>query len=423
MTLTIKQKVIGACLLVSLGVSLLSQTAGATCSSSMAYPDWLNCKLTEVVQARLNQNSGGKQTDTPSLGSNSSSLVDQSSAGDLIGMALNLGGLTSKSNEMDATSSSITTSAYALFAAANRTNPLDPAFYSANRNWRRLSFTLGQEFPDQNGAVTTGRANVYGVKYLFLDHRDASEPANRKAIDSLVSGLGAAGLSFSRLNTAVVSYLHQLVAPTQDMVDFVNNTLNKDLEAVLARLTPEQMQQIDTLIETSSDAELTIAREASQTIDAIANAPQASVSFQSKVAKDANPNEYRLEFIFDKGVYKLLNFTTNASYEYKDSPLVGMDTRGARFTEQIQIKLNSGGSTTPRRPAHLTIAGEGKWMTKTSPTYKFQGKLSFTLLPGLELPISVTWASQTDLIKESDVKGKIGFTFDVAKLARAFAQF
>jgi hypothetical protein len=199
--------------------------------------------------------------------------------------------------------------------------------------------------------------------------------------------------------------------------------LNKDLASVLARLTPEQLQHIDSLIETSSDAELAIAKQASETIDAIANAPQASLSFQSKVAKDNGPNEYRIEFIFDKGVYKRINFTTNASYEYTDSPLIGMDERGGRFAEQFQLKLNSENSATPRRPMLLSVAGDAKWMTKTDPVYRFQAKLSFTLLPGIELPISVTWASRTELIKESNVKGKVGFTFDVAKLARAFAQF
>src|SRR5712691_9958472 len=174
MIITSKQGIPGAWLI--LLVVLLSHAAAEACSPSLAYPDWLNCKLAEVVQARLNQNSGGKQTDTPSVGSNSNTLVDQSSAGDLVGMALNLGGLTSRSKETNPTSSSVTASAYALFAAANRANPLDPAFYSSNRGWRRLSFTLGQEFPDQKGATPTQRADVYGTKYIFLLLSYACEP-------------------------------------------------------------------------------------------------------------------------------------------------------------------------------------------------------------------------------------------------------
>src|SRR5437879_5196872 len=91
-------------LILPIAVTLLSHIAIGGCSRSLPYPDWLNCKLAQVVQARLNQNGSNKQTDTPSVSANSNTLVDQSSAGDLVGMALNLGGLTSKSNTANATS-------------------------------------------------------------------------------------------------------------------------------------------------------------------------------------------------------------------------------------------------------------------------------------------------------------------------------
>ena len=60
-------------------------------------------------------------------------------------------------------------------------------------------------------------------------------------------------------------------------------------------------------------------------------------------------------------------------------------------------------------------------MTDTTPTYRAQAKVSIPLLPGVELPLSVTYASRTELIKEADVRGKFGFTFDVARIAKAFS--
>ncbi len=45
-----------------------------------------------------------------------------------------------------------------------------------------------------------------------------------------------------------------------------------------------------------------------------------------------------------------------------------------------------------------------------------QGKLTVPTKNAVSIPISVTWASRTELIKESDVRGNIGITLDLDKL-------
>ena len=45
-----------------------------------------------------------------------------------------------------------------------------------------------------------------------------------------------------------------------------------------------------------------------------------------------------------------------------------------------------------------------------------QAKLEFLLPKGVSIPISVTWANRTDLIKEKIVRGHIGISFDAASL-------
>ena len=45
-----------------------------------------------------------------------------------------------------------------------------------------------------------------------------------------------------------------------------------------------------------------------------------------------------------------------------------------------------------------------------------QGKLTIPTKSSVSIPISVTWASRTELIKESDVRGNIGISFDLDKL-------
>lgn len=45
-----------------------------------------------------------------------------------------------------------------------------------------------------------------------------------------------------------------------------------------------------------------------------------------------------------------------------------------------------------------------------------QGKLTIPTKSAISIPVSVTWASRTELIKESDIRGNIGITFDLDKL-------
>lgn len=45
-----------------------------------------------------------------------------------------------------------------------------------------------------------------------------------------------------------------------------------------------------------------------------------------------------------------------------------------------------------------------------------QGKLTIPTADAVSIPISVTWASRTELIKESDVRGNIGISLDLDKL-------
>jgi hypothetical protein len=357
----------------------------------------------ETIKARLNQN-GEKQTEAPAVSSASSSLVDKSSPADLVAVALNLAGLTTKSTTPNSTNSSATVTAYAFLAAANRKDPLEPVFYNANRNWRKVAFTLGQEFPDQSGA-TTDRANLYGVKVMVLDRRDLADPANNDLYDQVRTQLDRVGGATG----AVVRELRNLVRSwglDPDNTDF-------------SKLSPDQLQQLDDKIQTASGPASQMLKTLSEFEGTIRKRPQFSIALQSRVSKEtAGVNRYRLEAIYDKGILKNFSFDTNASFEYSDSPLTGEDKRGGRVSHQFEYHAKNG-----RSPVVVSFAGDGSWMTKSSPIYQAQFKISFTLLPGMEFPLSVTYASSTELIKESEVKGKFGFTFDLAKLVRAFSSF
>src|SRR2546427_18025 len=153
-----------------------------TGSNSNKQSSSLNASLNQALQAKIAQRDTTKQTETPSVSSNSTSLVDTSSAGDLVNVGLNLAGLSAatKDNSKDANSVSVTTSAYALYSAFKGVDPLNPGFYNRNAPWRKLSFTLGYDDEKTKGSNSTEQAKIFGVKYLIINKREPGPARNDK---------------------------------------------------------------------------------------------------------------------------------------------------------------------------------------------------------------------------------------------------
>jgi hypothetical protein len=125
----------------------------------------------------------------------------------------------------------------------------------------------------------------------------------------------------------------------------------------------------------------------------------------------------------DLGVVQRWNLTFNGMFNYTDNKLTG-DSRGGTFATELQIPLNVVDQLTDRVPWTFSFAASGKWMTKEGPRYQGQAKLTlpFPRMPGVELPISVSFASRRESLlgKESRIRGHVGFTFDLARLLTAF---
>jgi hypothetical protein len=357
--------------------------------------------------------------------------VDQSSAPDFVGVALNLAGLTSKSDEKNRTSYSVTASAYSLYAAAVKHDPLDPAFYTQHRDWRRFSVTLGQEFPDQAGAGSDQRSTLVGFKFLLWDKRDASDPSNRGHLQVIADGLKSTSRNFSEIDGLVRRYIYYTVRATlslpesptaDDVVAFENRYFaEKDQFAALLRLLKdEDVRAINKIIEDRIDVEVQLADQTRKAIEAIRRAPQWSVTFQNNLGKDGAADRYRVESTFDYGLPPKVNLSLNGSFDYKTADMQQSRTRGGRFAAEGQFQLTPEARLSGKQPWLLNVSADGSWMTGSTPTYKTQLKLTIPIMSGINFPVSVTYANRTDLIKEADVKGRFGFTFDFAKLMQSF---
>jgi hypothetical protein len=402
------------------------------CSKAEDFQEWMNCRVDNAVKARINQRNPTKQSETPAISTGSTSLVDQSSASDLLNAALNLAGVDNNSDQPDRSSFSITVSAYALQTALQQRDPLDPAYYLQNRNWRRVWFTLGQELPDNDAPTGTQKANIYGVKILAWDKRDISDVDNRNRIKGVVDQMGLAGQKFGTMVREVQDYLYRTFGPAlgfpgagmtevQAKIQFGNRLTTKEsLASILGLLQEKDEEAIDEIIEANIDYEVQLADTLRETIEDIRRAPQFALAFQAKTRGDDGTDEYRGEAILDYGVANRVNLSLNASFDYKDNKITGEDMRGGRFARESQFQLTPETKLTGRSPWILSLGAEGEWMSQMTPTYQAQAKLTIPLIFGLNLPFSVSWANRTELIKESEVRGRFGFTFDIAKLANAF---
>lgn len=390
--------------------------------------EWLNCRVDEISAAKVQQRDPGKLVEVPSLADSSTSLIDRSEAPDVLGIALNLAGLSAnEGEEEEKTSVSVTTTAYALYAGLKQRDPLNPALYMRHPNLRRFSFTFGQETPE--GEEDGERATILGTKIMLINKRDSSIRSNRARLRPLSDKLTAATGDFGRIRRDVENYIYKELAPQlghppeltgPNLQKFTEDHLTPDtIVATLGKLSEEQLADITNLITSRIESRVVLDEETLTAIETIRRAPQLAFTFQSKLREGDGVDEYRTGLTFDYGLIRRVNLTLNGSFDYNDSKTIGGDTRGARFAGETHFLL------TPDRkvlegagPWVFAISGEAKWMSNTDATYTGQLKLTIPIMDGLDFPLSVSFANRSDLVEESHVRGRFGFSFDLPKLLK-----
>lgn len=415
-------------------LSCLSGAVWAQQPTDVGLQTWLANKLRDMsrqaaggnIATRMTVRNDAKQSDTPSISANTSSLVDRSSASDLVGIAMNLAGLTSNSRQMDATSMSATVSFYAFKAGAEKHDPLDPAFYARNRELRRWSATVGFDYPEDNAGDINERATIFGLKYLPYDKRDASDQSNQTLIDQVSQALGRLPTEASRISAQIQAYaITQLRAKGQNVPDDESAQFEAFFRGTnwtstyVNVLTREERDEIDNIINQHLSSFVDFRKVASEVADKIRKKPQIAFAYLTKQRRETRPDEHVVEAIFDLPIAPRFTFTLNGTFNYMDNKLTE-DSRGGRFAGELQWQMNSD-KLEGRMPIFVKISGDGCWMTNMPSVYRVQGKVSIPLAEGIEIPLSVTYASRTDLVKEADVRGKFGLTFDVARIAQAFS--
>lgn len=466
----------------SLSTPASAVSAPAPQNAQQNFNDWLNERTKSIVKARLSQRSNTSQIETPSIAENTTTFVDQSSSSDLIGVGLNLAGLsTAASSKQEANSVSVTASAYSLYAALNNIDPLNPAFYNSNRGWRKLWFTLGyDDVKNKDGSGIERQSKIFGVKWLIKNFRDPSRSEFSGDLDNLTKNLAAASGKFGKYFQRLLGIIFRnekarkiiiqdfraflvrrqstetdavRLADINSLITKIDNKNTADLfiydddgltaastreermfsadfqnvnfasvTAFNAKFGPEVLQAFEQFLEKDIDDKNAFVALGESTRDLIAKirrAPQISISFLSKQRPEGF-DDYIGQLIFDWGIYNRVNLTLNGNYQYMDTKITGGDVRTGRIAGQFQFQLNDEpASLVGRKPFYFYLGGDANFQSGTAATYRLQGKFSFSIYDGIDFPVSVTFANRRSLINEKKVKGNFGFTIDTARLMKA----
>lgn len=438
------------------GVAPGAITKAQTSPPAAGAPDFnefLNRRFDSVIKTRIGPKNNSNQNESPSVSANSTSLVERSSVSDLLSFALNPSGTTANASDDKPTSASMTISAYAFKAFASGRDPLDPSFYGPNRNWRKLSFTYGYDYTKGKEGDPREKGNIYGIKYLPYDKRDISDPSNQTSLRGISQLFSESGPSAARSVARIKRELFTAISAKGKLQELFNASVTKGRITAADAISTDENDRFDTfieiladddivsrlssaiggeealiklvdnIVEQNIDPEVKFTKTEQELFDSIRRRPQVAISFLTKQRQQTRPNEYMGGLTMDLGVAKRWNLTFNGMINYTDNKLTS-DSRGGTFATELQVPLNVIDQLTDRVPWTFSFAASGNWMTNQQPIYQGQAKLviPFPQLPGLELPISVSFASRSDLLqgKESKIRGKIGFTFDIARLLTAF---
>src|SRR2546421_754917 len=192
---------------------------------------YLTSRVTFTAKARIDQTDPTRQAAPPAATGNSTSLVERSSAPDILGLGLDFLNLSDATGSKKSVGTkTFTFSAYALKTRLTGLDPLDPEVYNKYHNWRRVSFTVGFDTPEN----TTEKDPVVGIKLLVINGRDLSSH-NDKEFAAVQNALNGAAQGFSRIRTEVKQYLLDTLQASGKLPAGV--TTMEDLEGILGSTT------------------------------------------------------------------------------------------------------------------------------------------------------------------------------------------
>jgi hypothetical protein len=391
----------------------------------------------DIEAARIDKQTGGSGGGT----AGSTTLVSKGGTPAVLGFATEHGGL---ERSIDGTTVTFRGNPVGLVEAFQKTGFI-PSYNDSQSTklLRKLSFSLSFDTSrgDTPGTFLANRQQLssYSFRYEFKNDRDPRNPKYAEKWAELVRGhaqkvANALGSSMRLLDTNP-----QYAAWLEETKRAVAAAGDSQLPDVIAQRF-ELFQQIDVppdlaAFVNSFQTEFTKYRqERDSLLDIVANAPIFTLEYVNN-RRPGLIDTSTLNFIAETGMFEgKADLTFNGTLTFFNAdPGAGMK-RVRSFDNSLRLDVPLGDMR--RFGAFLTFAGKYKRMLEDDKTSGgtamatkgdiATGQLLLTIpvgRSGFKIPISMSFANRTEFIKEKEVKGNFGFTFDLDSILEKLKPF
>lgn len=374
---------------------------------------WLNARIDSVVAVRVSVRSSSKQPLIPVGSASDATLVDRANMPDISGVSIKLPNEPASTSDTHGAASAISLTPYALWGIIQG-SPLDPTRYMKLRSLRRVGFSAAFD-TDSTGKTSA----LVQFKVVVIDRGTALDVDGGGAIRSR---LKRATRGFDTIQEFVDSLLFETVGTrrSQSRDDFSNSLAQGGgFAGVLAEAGPDVLNAIDAFITQNIDAFVSLRSIVDSLQTATNSRPEFAIGLTSTNA-GLEPSSLRAIAILDvgRGRYDL---TFNAGYQHVRANETTGDQDRVVAAAQFLWRMTPEDRLTGRSPITLTLAASAAADVNelSDGLAKVQLRLMLPLAEGVNVPLSATWASKTDLIDESNIRGQIGFTFNITQLLDA----
>jgi hypothetical protein len=320
---------------------------------------------------------------------------------------------------------------------------------------RQLSFGLSFDTSrgPQPGTFTGTKQQLSGFsfKYNLVDQRDPRDKrftakwieltkgqASNLALslNLFVQGLAtpvgvAPSPAIAPFNTWLVN-ANAALAPKTTVAD-IESALRAELDKLKSVELPTEQMTVVKQVGTDIDAFLD---ERNNILDEISNGWIATFDYNN-TRPVGTPSLSNFRFLAEKGAYNgSIDFTGNASVTIYNSRPTGpkaQTLRDFRFAGQLDVPI---GDITKTGKFLFSFAGRYQRLLEDEPIVgstlvvpkgdiaTFQAKLTIPIRgTAFKIPLSFSYANRTELIKERELRGNFGFTFDLDSIFAKFNPF
>lgn len=397
-----------------------------------------------------------KQVAASSKAPGSTSVVDKPGIPSLLGLAIDSGAL---AKNVTGSTLNLSTSPYAIVASLEGDTA---ATYQRFSGFTRIGIAAAfniQNQQDPLASVQRKNLSELSVKArLFGDHSPRSPEAQRAFTDKLLPALMKKGTTLSKALAAsfstgaggqlITSFAQETNAKIDgyldsksydnsraetDIAQIIVGAVQSDIYAQLDKfaLTPAQQSQLSlflTQYKLATDSYDEAAKAFDVFLTQLQQKPTLTLAYFQE--RTAGTSEYSVvKLLFEKKPKGFMQIDANGSASFYNKPDTTKNQQTFRdFTFAFGLQQNLG-----RSPFLASSSDQGRISLSFSGSYErlpenrhiagkkadlgmANVKLEIPIAAGISFPISVTYANATELIKESDVRGNFGITFDLDKL-------